>query len=458
MCSSAGADTYRVEGPPSLRASAAMAARWILLLLLALTAGGGVLQVHGQVDSLGFISIDCGLPGETGYVDNTTKLPYVPDAGFIDAGTNHNISAEYVTPTQGKIWRNVRSFPDGRGGRRSCYTLRSLVSGLKYLIRAMFLYGNYDGLNRWPVFDIYVGVNYWQTVNITESDMPVIAEVITVISGDSVQVCLVNTGSGTPFISSLELRPLKNKLYPQADASQALVLGGRANVGATANIRYPDDPHDRIWIRLTNAPMWSAISTTNKVQNDVTDFFEAPSAVMQTAITPSNSSKPIDLTWDAEPSAKIQVPGYVFMLYMAELQHLPGNAIRQFHVKLNGKPWINTTTTTMGLKYLETTVVYNTKPDYASRQYNISLEALKNSTFPPILNAFEVFSVVPTTGIATTVQEGRDFMAGLRCYEELCTGAPLMSPKRMSSASCCSAPYPHSLRPCWFGMYGCCTG
>lgn len=67
--------------------------------------------------------------------------------------------------------------------------------------------------------------------------MPVIAEIIIVISGESVQVCLVNTGSGTPFISILEVRPLKNKLYPQSDASQALVLVARANIGSGKSIR-----------------------------------------------------------------------------------------------------------------------------------------------------------------------------------------------------------------------------
>ncbi|XP_047045454.1 putative leucine-rich repeat receptor-like protein kinase At2g19210 [Lolium rigidum] len=378
------------------------AGRWMVLLLLGLAAGGGVIQAHGQVDSLGFISIDCGLHVETGYVENTTKLSYVPDASFTDTGTNHNISAEYLTPTTDKIWRNVRSFGGG-DGTRSCYTLRSLVFGLKYLIRAMFLYANYDGLNRSPTFDVYIGVNYWQTVNISEGDMPVIAEIITVISGDYLEVCLVNTGSGTPFISSLELRPLQNKLYPQADASRALVLAGRANAGASTDIfvRYPDDPHDRIWIPLT-MDEWSAISTTNKVQNGVTDIFEAPSAVMQTAATPTNSSRPIVVAWDVEPSAKDKPPGSVFMLYMGELQRIPSNAIRQFHVKLNGKLWNQTT---LGLRYLETIVLYNPQPDYASQQYIFSLEATANSTLPPILNAFEVFSVIPTTGIATVPQE-----------------------------------------------------
>ncbi|KAM3411906.1 hypothetical protein ACQJBY_003527 [Aegilops geniculata] len=376
-----------------------MAAQWLLLLLLGVAGGGGrVLQVHGQVDSLGFISIDCGLPEETGYADNTTKLWYTPDAGYTNSGTNRTTSPEYQA---GKSWRNVRSFPDGA---RNCYTLRSLVLGLKYLIRAMFMHGNYDGLKRWPIFDIHIGVNYWQTVNITDGDMPVIAEIITVISGESVQVCLVNTGSGTPFISSLEVRPLKNKLYPQSDSSQALVLVARANIGSDKSIRYPDDPHDRIWIELPTGYGWSPISTTNKVQNDVNDVFEAPSAVTQTGVTSINSSRPIFFTQDAQPNgnAKDPAPGYVFMMYMAELQLLPSNALRQFYVKLNGKLW---NTKTLGLKYLETTVMYNEKPDYASHQYIFSLEATTNSTLPPIVNAFEIFSAVPTTGISTAAQE-----------------------------------------------------
>jgi hypothetical protein len=124
----------------------------------------------------------------------------------------------------------VRSFP---GGARSCYTLRSLEAGLKYLLRATFMYGNYDGLRRPPVFDLHVGVNFWTTVNVTEADNPVIPEAIVLVLGDSVQVCLVNTGSGTPFISGLDLRPLKSTLYPQANATQGLVLYARLNFGPT---------------------------------------------------------------------------------------------------------------------------------------------------------------------------------------------------------------------------------
>jgi hypothetical protein len=82
-------------------------------------------------DIAGFISIDCGLPGKAGYEDATTKLSYIPDAGFSDAaGSNMNISAAHITSELSRRYHDVRSFPNGP---RNCYTLRSLVPEGKYL-------------------------------------------------------------------------------------------------------------------------------------------------------------------------------------------------------------------------------------------------------------------------------------------------------------------------------------
>ncbi|CAL4909200.1 unnamed protein product [Urochloa decumbens] len=115
-------------------------------------------------------TVACGLPGTANSVAEDTKLSYAPDAAFtVDAGSSQNISVEYVMPTLPKRYLNVRSFPDGE---RNCYTLRSLVAGLKYLLRAEFLYGNYDGLSRPPIFDLYAGVNFWSRVNVSTPDEP----------------------------------------------------------------------------------------------------------------------------------------------------------------------------------------------------------------------------------------------------------------------------------------------
>jgi hypothetical protein len=64
---------------------------------------------------------------------------------------------------QSQRYQTVRFFPNGT---RNCYTLRSLTPGGKYLVRAVFGYGNYDMGNGQPKFDLYLGVNYWTTVDI----------------------------------------------------------------------------------------------------------------------------------------------------------------------------------------------------------------------------------------------------------------------------------------------------
>lgn len=83
----------------------------------------------------------------------------------------------------------------------------------RYLIRARFLYGNYDKEGLLPSFALYIGVDLWDTVSITDVDIIETKEIIHAPSLDYVDVCLVETGLGVPFISVLELRPLLNETY-----------------------------------------------------------------------------------------------------------------------------------------------------------------------------------------------------------------------------------------------------
>uniref|UniRef100_A0A0D9WIU9 non-specific serine/threonine protein kinase n=1 Tax=Leersia perrieri TaxID=77586 RepID=A0A0D9WIU9_9ORYZ len=383
-----------------------IAQSWLLLLCLAVVAAG-VPQARAQPDR-GFISIDCGLTGKTAYLDDKTNLSYVSDDGFTDAGTNHNISVENLTPSISKRYYNVRSFPDGE---RNCYTIRSLVPGLKYLIRAVFMYGNYDGLNRLPVFDLYIGVNFFTMVNITRPDGAALEETIVVVPDDFVQVCLVNTGAGTPFISGLDLRPLKSTLYPQVTETQGLSLFGRWNFGPTSNnqiIRYPDDPHDRVWVPWTNPADWTVISTTTMVQNLENDIFEVPSPVLQTAITPRNASSNIHFGWEAYIQPKDPVPGYIVNFHFTEVQLLANNVVREFYINLNSKLIYNES---YRPAYLYADATYNSKPFLRYPQYNISINATSNSTLPPLINAIELFSVIPMIIVGTDSQDASAMMA-----------------------------------------------
>ncbi|KAK1632670.1 hypothetical protein QYE76_006985 [Lolium multiflorum] len=382
-----------------------VAVQSVLTLLLGLA---GVLHVGGQraLSTAGFITIDCGLPAQTSYVDPITKIPHISDAGFVDTGYNHNISAEYMKPESqlSRGYHNVRSFPDTE---RSCYTLPSLVPGSKYLLRAFFRYSNYDGLEKLPIFDLYLGVNWWRTVNISEAEQPVMAEVSAVIPDESVQVCLVNTGSGTPFISSLFLRPLENTLYPQVNRTQGLILIDRLNMGGTGlyPIRYPYDPYDRAWLSWNDLSLWTNISTTEKVLGNVWDLrYYAPSTVMQTAITTLNgsTSKTIEVSLATELDHLDLMPGCIAIVYFAELQILLGNVVREISVAADGGKHNNVTVP----KYLVTNAMYNPEPHPCSSRYNITIKAGKNSTLPPILNTFEYFSVMSTANLGTVIRDG----------------------------------------------------
>lgn len=179
----------------------------------------------------GSIDIDCGLLDELGYTDGKTEIPYTTDSKVMNTGENHQISVEFISERLERIYRNVRSFPEGK---RNCYTLRHPEGrNTVYLLRASFMYGNYDDLNQPPKFDLYIGVNLWDTVSFDNASQIVIKEILHVPPLDVVHVCLVNLGEGSPFISGLQMRHLHNSIY--ANKSQTLALYKRLDFGSTTN-------------------------------------------------------------------------------------------------------------------------------------------------------------------------------------------------------------------------------
>ncbi|XP_044496591.1 receptor-like protein kinase At3g21340 [Mangifera indica] len=172
-----------------------------------------------------FVSIDCGATGD--YIDNVTGLFYESDAMYIDAGEVRETSLDFNLSCYKQQVQYLRSFPQGT---RNCYTLKPKQgANHNYLIRALFAYGNYDGKNQFPTFDLHLGVNKWVTVNQSTA----VREIIHVPSVDCIDVCLVNTGYGVPFISALDLRPLDYSIYRIQDG--ALSTMGRYDVGVASS-------------------------------------------------------------------------------------------------------------------------------------------------------------------------------------------------------------------------------
>ncbi|CAN6356586.1 unnamed protein product [Urochloa humidicola] len=368
----------------------------------------------------GFISIDCGIADGRTYSDQSTSgLLYVSDAGFTDAGLNAAVRAPYDDPDMAERYRTVRYFPTG-GGARSCYTFQSpaVAPGGRYLVRAAFHYGNYDGLDRLPSFDLYLGVSRWAAVNITGPSVKYILEAVAVSPADFLQVCLVNTGLGTPFISGLDLRPLRAAMYPEATVNQSLLLLSLSRPSTTFDFnryqfwppgyplfRYPFDPYDRLWQRYGNVAAWTNITTSNDVGVSNIISFDKPSVIMRSAVTPVNGTR-IDFSWTSDPALNNDNSTYLLLLYFAELQMVPSNALRQFDILVDNVAGNGSQGYTP--KYLSAELVK--RMVQGSGQHTVSLVATPEATLPPILNAFEIYSVKPMTEIATNEADAKAMM------------------------------------------------
>lgn len=165
----------------------------------------------------GFISLDCGLPANepSSYSESETGLQFSSDAKFIQSGEIGRIETNLEIPLL-KPYTTLRYF---RQGIRNCYNL-PVEKGKKYLIRAWFIYGNYDGFDIKPNFDMYLGPNLWATVDMQKPEKnDTSEEILHSPTSNSLQVCLVKTGESTPFISALELRPMGNDSYTTESGS-----------------------------------------------------------------------------------------------------------------------------------------------------------------------------------------------------------------------------------------------
>uniref|UniRef100_A0A1S4E3N3 non-specific serine/threonine protein kinase n=1 Tax=Cucumis melo TaxID=3656 RepID=A0A1S4E3N3_CUCME len=346
-----------------------------LLTALALA----LLLVQAQ-DQSGFISLDCGLPEGTSYTETTTKLNYVSDASFINSGVSQDVASAYGDgDTYPRQLRKLRSFPQGI---RNCYSVTT-VKGTEYLIRGSFLYGNYDGLDLLPMFDLYIENSLWQTLNFTDNGMDAYIDLIHVTSSNKVNICLINTGNGVPFISALEFRPSLNITY--LTIASSLSLYTRMNIGSTEDrkYRFPFDVYDRIWSPF-NFNKWTQVSTNYSIEPIRENGLHLPSIVMQTASTSKDTSTPLEIWWDPIDSSQY----YVFM-HLAEVLYPEVNQSREFIITNND----NFVSGPIIPNYLSSVSIFPNGPFEGASRHVIAFISTEEATLPPIINAFELYIV-----------------------------------------------------------------
>ncbi|KAJ9692189.1 hypothetical protein PVL29_011318 [Vitis rotundifolia] len=336
----------------------------------------------------GFISIDCGIAMGSYYTDGETEIHYTSDAEFINTGINYNVSMEYIHEYTNQHLMNVRSFPEGV---RNCYTLRPRQGkNHKYLIRARFMYGNYDSKNQLPIFKLYLGVDEWTTVNITDASSIYRKEIIHIPITNDIDVCLVNTHSRTPFISVLELRQLNDSIYRPTEPG-SLLLYDRWDFGTQPEvqniIREKDDVYDRIWKPFTWSS-WLSINSSFVSSSFSTSDYKLPGIVMATAATPANESESwgISLGIDNDPSQKL----YTYM-HFAEVEDLKGQ-IREFTISVNDD---ESYAGPVAPGYLFSVTVYSkySMSGSTTKKLSFSLKRTNRSMLPPIINAMEVYMI-----------------------------------------------------------------
>ncbi|XP_058006433.1 LRR receptor-like serine/threonine-protein kinase IOS1 isoform X3 [Hevea brasiliensis] len=225
------------------------------------------------------------------------------------------------------------------------------------------------------------GTNKWSTVQLEDAIRSFSTEIIHVTARSYVFVCLVNTDSGTPFISALELRPLHNKTYNTETGS--LVLVRRLDIGSTTNatVRFPNDIYDRVWQTYNWAKLISSQTDDYQEQN----FYHPPSSVMTTAVTSTNATEPLSFSIGTEGSAS----QYYTYMHFAEIAILQANQSRKFDIYLNGRKWYGP----IFPRYLSTNTIF-TPSALNGGKFQFSLNKTGDATLPPLINAIEIYTVL----------------------------------------------------------------
>ncbi|KAL0658378.1 hypothetical protein Bca4012_078963 [Brassica carinata] len=350
---------------------------WIDLVLLS------GFWVFGFSNPNGFLSLSCGGSSYTA----AYNISWVSDNDYIETGNTTAVT--YIEGTSTSTVP-IRFFPDSQS--RQCYKLPVRKDLSSVLIRATFVYRNYDSQNQPPVFRVSLGRSVTSTVDLRTKD-PWIEELVWPVNKDSLSLCLLAVkGRGSPVISSLEVRPLPLGAYRNSlEDSPNVILrrSYRINSGYTnGTIRYPSDPFDRIWDSDQSFTPFHTSWNFNRLARlssfNITE--NPPDTVLQTArILARKEILSYTLSLDT-------LGGYYVILYFAGILSLSPS----FSVTINNEVKQSEYTVTSS----EASALYFTQKRIS--ELNITFEKIK---FNPQVNALEVYEIlqIPPEASSTTV-------------------------------------------------------
>ncbi|KAJ7957641.1 Mitogen-activated protein kinase kinase kinase [Quillaja saponaria] len=297
-------------------------------------------------------------------------------------------------PNGNKVqYQRKRDFPID--SKKYCYTLRT-EERRRYLVRATFQYGSLANGDTYPQFQLYLDATKWSTVSILDASRIYVKEIIIRAPSDFVDVCICCATTGSPFISTLELRPLNLSMYAtDYEDNFFLEVAARINFGAPSEdaIRYPDDPYDRIWdsdlIRRQNylvgvAPGTERINTSKNIDTRTREY--PPVKVMQTAVVGTKGTLSYRLNLEDFPA---NARAYA---YFAEIEDLGKNETRKFKLEQPFFPDYSNAVVNIAENANGSYTLYEPSYMNVTLDFVLSFSFVKtrDSTRGPLLNAMEI--------------------------------------------------------------------
>ncbi|KAL4282701.1 hypothetical protein GQ457_16G028810 [Hibiscus cannabinus] len=372
--------------------------------------------------------IDCGAAAKT----EIDGRKWLPDGEFIYTGTSKNITVHDLPTT----FSTVRSFPLRNNLRRKfCYVAR-VYRGARYLIRTAYYYGGVNGLSfpSPPVFDQIVDGTFWGVVNTTEDyqkGSPSFYEAVFEARGTTMSVCVApNTYTESdPFVSSLEMIILGDSLYNTTNfTSNALNLIARHSFGHNGStIRYPDDHFDRYWEPYDENVYVIASNNTPPVSG----FWNIPPSKVFEAALSTDQLESLELRW---PPLSLPSSTYYIALYFADNSDSISSSSRVLDIHINDVRYCSN----LGVTSAGAAVFATRWPLVGSTK--ITLSPAANSNFSPLINAGEIFDVLPLGGRTHTrdVRALEDFKNSLRNPPLEWNGDPCLPPNYTWTGITCS--------------------
>jgi len=164
--------------------------------------------------------------------------------------------------------------------------------------------------------------------------------------------------------------------------------------------RYKDDEYDRIWwldVNLTDSVSNISNKTITNIDIQGSDNpCRLPVEVLRTAVKPRNGLNSLSYNYTLGYST----PKFLVYFHFAEIEQIaPGN-LREFNITLNGLKYGPFT-----LEYLKPLTIGPNILQVQEDHVTFSIDAM-GSELPPILNAFEIFELLPLHDSPTNQTDG----------------------------------------------------